>query len=681
MKFYLSHLEQLISLPTKDPLKLRHILDDLGLEVESYTAENNDYIYNIETLAHRGDHQAVLGIAREFCGRYNQELKIPEVADNLPKLETQSKIFIESEKCFSYSLLELELEKEFPLEKNISKYLEEPTSERHSLIHISNYLLKEIGQPTHTFDKDKIEGDIFISETDKEEEIEALDGKTYKIPKGSLVIRDSKKIIAVAGVIGCANSMLTLESKTALVESANFCPISVRKTARAMGLSTDASYIFERGADPENVDFALKRMIFLAGTKVRVIDYRTVKKQEKPLEIKININWIRLQTQLQNLQEKEIVEKLKYLGFQIKSADKEELIVEVPSWRKWNVKTPATVLEDFVRARGYNSVHLEIPKLSLEKVPNNPNEDLIEKIEPALIGSGFIEVITRSYYANSDIELLAYLSKDEADKHIKIVNSLDGAYSNLKITNLIHFAKLAERNSRLGIETIKVFEIGRLFKQTGYPDSLYSYEQDFLTLGVSGRWYENLWQKSPKTEELIKHFKGSILGICNSLKILPNFRKGTLAWLHPGQQADIVYNNETIGSFGVIHPYLKEKLDLSSDFLYCELELPKLAKYSQGITVPELVDFPVVKRDLTLKVPVGFYSAEVLEFFNLIKVKNLKLAEIVDSFSKKEEDFVRVSYRLFFQDKNKTLEGKDVEAEIEKILQNLKSKYNIELVA
>ncbi|NMC62428.1 MAG: hypothetical protein GYA55_04600, partial [SAR324 cluster bacterium] len=329
MKLHLDILKRIVDLPTLDPQELRQILDDLGLEVKAIETEGGRVVFNIETLANRGDHLHALGIAREFSARYLAQIKVPPMAAELPDRPASVPVSVGTDKCPRYGLLELQLPERMTVKPEVGSVM--GLSDKHPIVDTLNYILLELGQPMHAFDKDKIEGEIRVELSEAEEQVEALDGKTYKVPKGSILIKDKRKTIAVGGVIGCANSMVGPATTRVLIESASFHPICIRKTARAMGISTDASYLYERGCDADMAQSALKRLLYLisgtpgvsnsAGAQAIGFNFVQEKAPEKR-EIVLQMNNLRTQLNLPKLNEVEVSSRLKNLGYTLRQMDK-----------------------------------------------------------------------------------------------------------------------------------------------------------------------------------------------------------------------------------------------------------------------------------------------------------------------------------------------------------------------
>lgn len=704
MKFHVRMVEKLLELPecpleTAGTSQLRHTLDDIGLEVKGVEANNDSgVVFTIETLANRGDHLYALGVARELSARTLAQISWPSVAAQLSDRKASVLVRRVTEKCSRYALMELNLPSPMPLRNDVAVYIEEP-GKRPAIVDLLNYVQMELGQPMHAFDASKIDGEIVIDCATKVETIEALDGKTYQVPEGSILIRDRKKIVAVAGVIGCANSMVTADTTKVCIEAAVFDPISVRKTARAMGLSTDASYAFERGVDPEGIVVALKRLVYLAGGSAgavkdtggaHVVGYTYV--EANPPEkrrVRVLLSFLKQQLNLPRLEELEVVTRFKNLGYGVEvapSGKDRELNLLVPSWRLYDVAGIDDLLEDIARSVGLNRVRQELPALQYEAPLKNPVESIQATVRPALRGSGFVEVMTRGFYSAAEVALLEGLQRGVTSKHVAVKNSLEASNSHLKYSNIIFLARILGANLKRGVMAPKVYDYTRVFELPSdavsdapkQRDQLeYNYEHDVLTLAAAGRWSESEWRKGETLEDFSKLFKGTVAAVVKSLGAVFSVGKSDEPFLHPGMQASIKMGRNVVGCFGVIHPTIREACDLRVSGMYAEFDLRLVNKFMGKPESLELSDLPAVSRDITLKIEPKEQAGRVLRLIREAQVDTLKDIAIADDFTKDGEPFRRVTYRIVFQSRERTLKHDEVDAAMSKILGELNEKHGI----
>ena len=670
MKLSLTLLARCLDLPTKDAAELRRLFDDLGLEVEQYVEEKGEPFFKIETLAHRGDHLSAYGIARELSARYLTPLKPLILYPSWPPAEAHD-ASVETESCLRYALLSMDLPSGLFVPNEIRQVMGAYKAETPAIVHLLNYVLEEIGQPMHAFDADSIEGPIRVVLSQREEEIAALDGKTYRVPAGSVLIQDAVKIVAIGGVIGCANSMVTLRTKRVLIESAAFDPVCVRKTARAMGLSTDASYVFERGSDRELVITALRRLLALVKNPSGLrLSY--ILGPERPVRtFALDLGWVRSFLAFPKLTCEMIQERLSLLGYSVVSKSAESCSVVAPSWREYNVQTALAVVEDVARVYSLNALPQTLPPLDYKAPAEHENERFLRLVEPVLIGQGFCEAVTKSYYSHEAVCALKEVDPTIEVRHVAVKNSIEKDYSFLKATNCVHFAKLVESNARRDVSSIKVFEFGRLYDRT-LPSGPYQFEKDVLSMALLGRWYDSEWGKPQNIEASLLHMKGTLEALVRSVGGVMAVGPSQIPVLHPHVQAAVMVQGRACGFFGLIHPVLRERLGLEEPMVYAEIDVAALLSVCQRRhAVGRFSEYPAVTRDLTLKLPKGVPAGSVVEAIWALQKEPLQQVHIVDSFQKKEEPFRRVSYRLHFQSDERTLEREEVDAAMEQVVRGL----------
>lgn len=707
MKLQVRLLEKFIELP-ECPVEiagrspLRHLLDDVGLEVKNTEVlPDRGVVFTIETLANRGDHLSILGVAREISARTLAQVKVPTMAAKLSEKKAGIPVRRITEKCPRYALLEMTLPQQMPLRNDVAAFVDD-AGKHHAIVDLLNYVQKECGQPMHAFDAEKIEGEVVIDLATKQEEIDALDGKAYKVPEGSILIRDRKKIIAVAGVIGCANSMVTASTKKVFIEAAVFEPSSVRITARAMGISTDASHAFERGVDPEGIPTALKRLVFLAegsaGTihgaeSAHALGYTYLESTAaEKRKVSVTLNQIRKELNMPRLEEVEIVTRLKHLGFGVDAVavgkDKQFNLV-IPSWRLWDLRNPEDIIEEVARSVSLSRVRPELPPLDYEAPPRNPMEVLYDRVKPALVGNGFFEVITKGFYSAAEVQTLESLHRGLGARHVALKNSLDASNSHMKITDVMHLTTLLGLSRKRGVRAPKVFEFCRLFEKPSEPvsdeprerDPLdYNYERDVLCFASAGRWTDVEWRKPESVEEHARLFKGTIAAVVKSLGGAFSVGKSEERILHPGMQASIKIGRNVVGFFGVVHPTIREACDCKDDVFYGELDAKLLFKFMSAVEAPAVSDLPPISRDMTLKIDPKEQAGRVLRIVHEANLESLAEATIIDDFRKQDEAFRRVTYRVTFQRADRTLKHEEVDAAVTTLLDSLKSKHGIEMI-
>ena len=686
MKLDLALLERLVDLPSTDPQELRVLFDELGLEVKEIDQSAGRAIFTIETLANRGDHLYALGVARELSARTLARVKLPSVAQNLSDRKPSLSAKIETDLCRRYALLEMTLPAAMSLRSDVAQIVY-PDGEVHAtrpaIVDLLNYVQREVGTPMHAFDRDKIEGDITIELAKQEVEIDALDGKRYRMPQGTILICDRKKVLAAGGVIGCANSMVTASTQRAVIEAAWFDPIQIRKSARRIGLSTDASYAFERGTDIEMLPFALRRLVYLccdaAGSNAaHVVGYlMTGAEREQQRMVTLSHALLRRELNSPRLATSEVGARLKQLGFHVseKQVDKDTVYeVSVPSWRIYDVSDPEDLLEEFSRAHGLSQVRLELPQLDYEAAPLNKIEVITERLEVSILGNGFNEVITRNFFSAAETEIIAKHGGAGVSSHVALQNSLESSNAFLKSTNILSLARVAQDNLRKGVTSVKVFEYGRFYSNKDNQEI----EQDVLTLAAAGRWYDGEFRRAEALEDRIRLFRGVIDAIFASLGIIASFSDDALTLLHPGYRIGLKVGRTPCGSFGLIDPRIERAFDLQTQLLYAELDLQALADGAKHGQYAEVSDLPAVRRDLTLRLGLRESAAKMLGRVEVLSSDLVETVQVIDDFRKPNEDFRRLTLRLVYRAADRTLQSNEVDNDLAGLMANLKQKYQIE---
>jgi phenylalanyl-tRNA synthetase beta chain len=303
-----------------------------------------------------------------------------------------------------------------------------------------------------------------------------------------------------------------------------------------------------------------------------------------------------------------------------------------------------------------------------------------------LRGSGFVEVMTRGFYSAAEVALLEGLQRGVASKHVAVKNSLEASNSHLKYSNIIFLARILGANLKRGVVAPKVYDYTRVFalpsdtvsdepKQRDQLD--YNYEHDVLTLAAAGRWSESEWRKAESLEDFTKLFKGTVAAVVKSLGAVFSVGKSEDPFLHPGMQASIKMGRNVVGVLGVIHPTIRAACDLRVPGMYSELDLRLVNKFMGKPESLELSDLPAVARDITLKIEPKEQAGRVLRLIREAQIDTLNDIAIADDFTKDGESFRRVTYRIVFQSRERTLKHDEVDAAMSKILGELSEKHGI----
>lgn len=580
MKIALSVLRQFIALPT-EAMAVRHLLDDVGIEVKRMSDEDGiEARLTLELLANRGDHHAYLGLATEVNGRTGTGVCRPAYTELEPG-ESPVGIRIESSRCLRYTatLLERDGDQGAALRPEHLRVLE--GAELHSVsasVDATNIANLELGQPTHAFDADRIDGTITIRESVEGERAWPLFAEeTIALPAGLLVIADDSKVLAIAGVIGCEDSKATDTTTRLLLESATFDPVAVRRASRALNLHTDSSARFERGADPSLPLVGAGRVARLleevgwrvVGTSGDVGDWRDPQRVVAldPAAAAAFLD--------KEIPAAEIAERLTRYGFTVSSAGG-HLDVGVPPGRLWDVAHPQDLYEELAKSIGYNAFPVVQPPVDVG-AELSPAEQARFRVEEVLLGHGLYEVFTDGFYARHQLERLGVTDEHPLSRHVQTLNALDRGYSLLKNNALVQAIEAVSINLRMRTDDVRCYEWTRTFHLDDGSANGVCRERALLWAVVCGNTRDPDWSglQRPADAFLLKGMVDEIaaaLGLPD-LTVAPPDEGAALAdFLHPNRRLSIRLGDRVVGILGEVHPAVCKRFKLGKA-RPCYLEL------------------------------------------------------------------------------------------------------------
>ena len=652
------------------------VLDEntpLGKKLEDVLT-NTDTILEIEITTNRGDCLSHWGVAREIAAKLQ---KIPA----LPQIKTTK--FIEknlvdvqaTDLCSRYIGCYIKGVKIAPSPKWMQDRLEACGIKAiNNVVDITNYILLELGQPLHAFDASTISnGKIIVRKAKDKEQIKTLDGKVHELDDSMLVIADSSKPLALAGVIGGEFSSIQNSTTDIFLESAVFYPGNIRKTARKLNISTDASYRYERGTSWEVAEIASWRAVNLicelAGGR---LEYRedVNSPKNKKTEIKLRVEKV---TSLlgYEIDEKTIANILRFLGIEINSVTQDVLMATIPSWRN-DISEEVDLIEEIARINGYEKIPVKTDGTSFANEQDNTALDkFVKKITDSLVGLGFCEALNYSFAEIKDLDKL-YLNY-----YYKIANPISKENEVLRPSLLVSLLKNFYFNLGQGNADIKLFETGKVFDDKG--------ERNMLGILMTGSVWQTWWKWTEQKINPVFDFyfaSGVIKNILPAdFSIMDN--KNPNKYYHPGKTASIVYRGKAIGSFGVLRPDIVE--DFSNEVIYMELSVDdiKVTSSYKNSNYKPVTKYPIVKRDISI------VCDKKIEFTKIEKVikkvskdngllKDFTVFSIYES-DKLGTDKISYSLRLFYKHNDRTLKDEEVNADMQFLLDKLNTELKITL--
>lgn len=640
-----------------------------------------DVVIEIAVTANRPDALSILGVARELAAAGLATLKQPEVA-TLPKAPASkaSVTLADPELCPRYAGQVLEGLKVGPSPAWMAERLELAGVRAISnVVDVTNYVLLELGQPLHAFDLAKIDPATVTARRAKPDEtLKTLDGVERKLSSDMLVIADATQVHAVAGVMGGAESQVTEATTEILLESAYFLPKSVRRTAKALGLASESSYRFERGVDPEGTLTALARAAQLlsevAGATPVGAPAEATSSPDWPNELTVTLRPERITKLLGiTLSAAEITSLLEGLGFRVHGET--PMQVTVPGWRRHDVTREADLIEEIARRYGYDRIPATLPRL--DRVGGtSPRHELESQVRELLVGAGFDEVVMPS---------LVNLANREpgAGKPVVLANPL-AEMNGLRQSLLPGLLEVARHNHYQGNSDLAIFEIGRTYVE---PAEGPTQETQWLAMFAMGEMAQGVWRKAP--DVFVADFfwlKGVLENLFARLGLVGvEFvaAEGQQA-LHPGRAAKLVFNGETLGYLGELHPqrYVETDLPAGGRAAVAWVNLDRilvLGKHEPHFKA--FARYPAISRDLALVVAEDLPASELVAEVKALGGALLESVTVFDRYQGPQVPHGRVSLglRLCYREMGRTLSDADVEPIHQRIVTRMAERYGAAL--
>ena len=655
----------------------------LGVPMKEYLGLN-DIVFELEITPNRPDCLSHIGIAREVAALYNKELKYPKTEINKETVEkTVDNISVEIKnndlsKRYVARIIKNVQVKESP--KWLKKRVESVGIRSiNNIVDVSNYILMETNQPNHIFDLDKLEGTKITVDVAKNDEIfVTLDEQERKLNNEDIVIKDEKKVVALAGVMGGFNSQITENTKNILLEVAHFNPQKIRKTSRRLALISDSSYRFERGVDRENAINVINRIANViqevAGGEILqgVVDNYP----EVPAKQVAELNFERLNRFVgKEIAREEVIRILQKLEVTVEDKG-ENLILTAPSFRQ-DLENEQDYYEEIIRMYGFDNIENKLPKVEINETPTIDTTKLIDRVKLIAASTGLQEVINYSFIPKDGVDKVKFTNV-EKENLIDVLKPITEDFVTLRPTLLYSLIKNAKDNINRNVENIRFFEVSRTFEKA---EEL-AKEEVKLGIILAGNNDKTLWNPKPEAYDFYD-LKGIVEEIFSKLRFKNyQIKRSTQTQLHPGRSVDVFVGKEFIGSFGEIHPDVLENFDLGRKaVLVGEFNIDLIKKYiGKTVKYEGMVKFPAVPRDIALVMDEAVLVGDVLKVIEKVdnKIEKVELFDIYRGLGvltgKKS---VAISIKL--RDKNKTLEEKEINDIVEKILKKVEKQFGAEL--
>lgn len=630
----------------------------------------HDTVFEYEVTSNRVDCFSIIGIAREAAATFRLPFHPPVITTTGNEEKAEDYISVEvkdQELCPRYIARVVKNIRIAPSPKWMQRRLAASGIRPiNNLVDITNYVMEEYGQPMHAYDYDTIAGHKIIVQRAKDgDTFTTLDGQERKLDKDVLMICDAEKEIGIAGLMGGENSMITDDVKTVLFEAAAFHGANIRKSAKRVGLRTDASGKFEKGLDPYNAEDAINRACQLieelgCGEVVGgMVDVKVPLKEN----VRIPFDAAKINHFLgTDIPAEDMKGYFKAIDLGFDEAAQE---VVVPSFRQ-DLLSFADIAEEVARFYGYDKIPLTLPsgeatagKLSYKLRIEQKARDIAEYC-------GFSQGMTYSFESPKVFDKLLLPAEDKLRQAITISNPLGEDYSVMRTSSLNGILTSLATNYNRRNKDVKLYELANIYLPKALPLTDYADERMQFTLGFYGEG--DFFTMKGVVEEFL-----NAVGMFENPKFNPDCER---PYLHPGRKADIYYGDTLIGYMGEVHPEVCDNYSIGTKAYVAVLDMPAIVPLTTFDRKYEgIAKFPAVTRDLSMVVPKDILVGQIEEVIAQRGGRHLESYELFDLYegAQIKPGFKSVAYTITFRNKEKTMEEAEISAAMKKILNGLQN--------
>ena len=670
-----------------------------GTPAAAYFDIEEDFVFEIGLTANRSDATSHIGVGRDLVAllkaqlNENKHLSVPSVdgfkADST--LHNDVEISIDTDLCKRYSAVTISGVKVADSPKWLADSLRvigiRPIN---NIVDATNFVLMEIGQPLHAFDLNKVKGNrIEVKTLPEGTKFTTLDGVERTLNGREAMVCNAEEAMCMGGIYGGLKSGVSTETTEVLIESAYFDPVVIRKAAKTHTLKTDASFRYERGADPNITVYALKRVAMLikeiAGGEISsdIKDVYPIKIEP----VRVELNYEKMDSLIGKSIDRVLVKDiLKSLDIQVASDDEKGLVVVVPT-NKVDVTRPCDVIEEILRIYGYDNVEISDTVKSCLNQTTKPDRDKIQNIvSDYLAANGFNETM------NNSLTKLSYYEENKdfpAEESVTVLNALSKDLGQMRQTLLYGLLETAEYNINRKVSDLRLFEFGNCYKK-----NLKTFDSDCITkrydqskhlaLLTTGKSAES-WQAGRQATDFF-FLKNIFENVLTQLRI--DGSRFAVEQIENGYyQYALAYTNreskKVVATIGRLRNVVCKAFDIKQEVFYADVDWDLLFKLipAKSVKYEEISKFPEVRRDLALVVnkDVSFAQIEVVAYQT--EKKLLKSVSLFDVYTgdKLPENTKQYAIAFVLQDKERTLTDKQIENVMQKLLKAFEQKLNASL--
>ncbi|MGB2869629.1 MAG: phenylalanine--tRNA ligase subunit beta [Bacteroidota bacterium] len=635
----------------------------------------NDIVYEIGITPNRADCLSHIGVAREVALLVNKKVTLPSISlkeSSVPASKYAAVKVVDKDGCPRYSARVLRNAKIHPSPRWLQDLLTSVgVRPVNNVVDVTNYVLLEYGHPLHAFDYDKLASHTIVVRKADGGKFTTLDGKERTLTSETLMICDGERPVAIAGVMGGMNSEISDSTTNILIESAYFNPRSIRRTSKFLGLSTEASYRFERGADSEITVVALNRaaqmMQELTGAEVLkgVIDAYPKKRKAQKIKLRVSRTNAILGT---SLQKNEVSKLLGKIGVDVRSGSAEALTATPPSFRN-DLTTEIDLIEEVARVYGYDNIETKT-RAAIDFSHATRVDRWEDDLRSHLVGSGFNEILAISLQDEKTVALPGKAA-------VRVLNPVSTDMQALRTSLVPGALQVVQHNKNHGTRNLRLFEIGRVFslKEGKNPELLDAYEEDerllVLISGATGAPSYGTVQREVDLLDLKGELDALLAKFClDKYRFIYYDNRSALTDLAIGVEINGTY----AGSFGKVKQELADRFDIEDRVFVCELEVQVLRRGGiQERKYATLPRYPAVSRDLAFSVDQSASQLSVEEVIRESGSPLLRQVVLFDVYVGEQagQGKKSLAYALEFQSQDHTLTDTEIERVLAQIVENV----------
>lgn len=651
----------------------------LGIEVKEIL-ELEDVMFDINVTANRPDCQSILGLAREVAAVLNKPLKMPELLyktnDDISTngvIKVTNKAFDLCPRYMAHYVYDIKI-------GDSPRWMKRRLASMgirsiNNVVDITNFVLLEIGQPMHAFDLEYLGGkEIVVRRATDKEKIVTLDEKEFELNSDNLVICDSTKPVALAGIMGGLNSGIKDDTKNVVFESARFVRDNIRKSSRLLGQRTDASSRYEKGVDFYSVEIGMKRALNLIYTlncgKIASDEYDLTAEKIEEKVIKTTFSKVNEVLGI-SVDKNEIVNILEKLNFKVDTHD-DVLTVTVPLFRE-DMESYPDIAEEIIREYGYD--HIQSTLLKTSSITNGGltvEQQKIEDLKSLLVGYGFNEMISYSFVSEKEYDLFNIDKDSDEHKFIKIINPIGEDLAVMRTSLMPSAVRAACHNINRKNYCGRLFEFAKVYNPKSLPLQDLPVEKQMLSLVAFGD-DEDFFTIKGVVDGLLSNFAYD-----SNVKYLPSKAK----FMHPTRSADVFIDGEFIGVLGQIHPNILVELDTEKPVYAAEINFEMLKKhFKDKIVAKQISKFPIIERDIALVVDNSVSYSDIIDIIKQNGGTYLDKVALFDIYQGAQvgEGKKSMAFNLIFVANDRTLSVEEIDQTIKNILDKLKQELSAEL--